>query len=277
MNKPKLNKKINDDGIIYYISKYQPNNKITVYNFNSSNNVEQLKYDYSSEEETLNRKNRDPSKLFPYLSNKSQLCNLKIDDKSLNYISGREDSARITVVLKIELEYMSKDKGILGNLIRDCVITDATSGVGGNTISFAGEFKHVHSIEIESQRYEYLLNNVDIYELDNVICYNDNCLNVIYNICDHDVIFFDPPWGGRGYKNVKNIRLQLSNIEIENICNDLMDDKKMLKVPKLLSLKLPLNYDIEYLKKMINYKVKIVVMKRMQIILIHAVNKKIGE
>ena len=70
---------------------------------------------------------------------------------------------------------------------------------------------------------------------------------MLADIIDHDVIFIDPPWGGKCYKDHRKLRLQISGIPIETLCTQLFNKIKMKKVPYMIILKLPRNYDIEYL------------------------------
>jgi 16S rRNA G966 N2-methylase RsmD len=176
-------------------------------------------------------------KLFPYLDNKEKLLQLKIDDDSLSYISVRKHADKITEIIKYHLYNLDK-----------CVISDATAGVGGNTISFGINCQKVHAIELDKTRSEYLQNNIDVYNLNNVQIYNDDCTTVLSKIHDHDVIFIDPPWGGSNYKKYELLRLKLSNIPIESICNTLLNHNFMMKTPSLIIFKLPSNYDIRYFK-----------------------------
>jgi 16S rRNA G966 N2-methylase RsmD len=180
-------------------------------------------------------------KLFPYLKNTIKATQLKIDDESIYFISVRDVADIITTIVK-------KHINVIGINKNDVIVTDATSGVGGNTISFSKAFKHVNAIEIDKNRYNYLKNNLNVYDIKNVDSYNNNCMNLIYSITNHHVIFIDPPWGGRSYKKMKNIKCKISDVPIEEICNNLMKRE----YPKLIIIKLPKNYDLEYLNNNIN-------------------------
>jgi 16S rRNA G966 N2-methylase RsmD len=180
-------------------------------------------------------------RLFPYISNKKRASCLKIDDDSLHYISLREVANKITIIISHHLKKLGLNKNI--------IITDATAGVGGNTISFGMKFDYVNAIEIDEQRYEYLVNNISVYNLTNIITFNSDCLDIITRL-KHDVIFIDPPWGGKDYKQYQKLRISLSNKPIESICNEIITTK-IHKPPKLIVLKLPTNYDIEYIFKII--------------------------
>jgi 16S rRNA G966 N2-methylase RsmD len=113
-------------------------------------------------------------------------------------------------------------------------IIDANANIGGSTITLAHYFNKIISIEIEKERFGYLVNNVHIYKLKNV-----ECLNIDYNHYNrnkNDLVFFDPPWGGIFYKSVKQLELFLGNTNI----------KKYLI--KNTIIKVPYNYNLKNIK-----------------------------
>ena len=182
-------------------------------------------------------------RLFPVID-KNALYKLKIDKESKMYISTREIAEKISFIIKNKLNEIGYNR-------LNVTITDATSGVGGDTISFAKNFKNINAIELDPLRCEYLINNIECYNLKNVSIYNENCLDIIYKLEEQDIVFIDPPWGGFGYKQIKNLRLTLENNEgifkLEDICNNLLNEDITQCVPKIIILKLPCNYDVTYL------------------------------
>jgi 16S rRNA G966 N2-methylase RsmD len=121
-------------------------------------------------------------------------------------------------------------------------ILDGTGGLGGNTISFAKYFKNVTSIELNINRYEMLKNNLDVYNLKNVIV--NNCDSVEYlfnNYSKYNIYFFDPPWGGPSYKKKENLTLFMGNNSLLKIADFLKENTK----DKLLVYKLPFNYNFD--------------------------------
>ena len=178
-------------------------------------------------------------RLFPYLNDKTKAQQLKIDDNSIHYISLREHADQISNIIQT----YTKEIGLINS---DVVITDATSGVGGNTLSFGMYFGKVNAVEIDTKRSIYLKNNIGIYELDNINIINDDYTK-IYNELYQNVVFIDPPWGGKSYKDHTNLKLELSGIPIETLCNNLLDTNIMKKTPEFIVLKLPTNYDIKHL------------------------------
>jgi 16S rRNA G966 N2-methylase RsmD len=126
-------------------------------------------------------------------------------------------------------------------------IVDATAGSGGNTISFAKTFSVVTAIEIHELRFVHLRNNVGIYNLENVSCVNMCCIDWCNKLSGTpDIIFVDPPWGGRSYKYQDRLRLVLGKISIEASINI------FLTKVSIVCLKLPQNYDIKYFESHID-------------------------
>lgn len=202
------------------------------------------------------------AKLFPYMKDKSKVHELKIDSDSVHYISTRNYADKITSIIELHLHKINiKNK--------DAIITDATAGVGGNALSFALKFKSVNAIELDKLRSEYLKHNISVFNIENVAVYNDDCTKIIDKIDNHNVIFLDPPWGGKSYKDHQLLKLQLSNTSIEMMCNDMLDKKIMKKIPNIIILKLPTNYDIPYLYNTIkNKNIYFYDLKKMYIIVI---------
>ena len=146
------------------------------------------------------------------------------------------------------------DANYISNLIynffktKNIIITDATANVGGNTLSFGlYNYKQINSVEINTECYKYLLNNIKCYNLNNIKTYNDDYLN-IYKKLTQNVLFIDPPWGGIKYKNTTNLDLFLNNINIIDIVKELFNEKKI----KLVLLKVPFNYNFNLIYNTFN-------------------------
>jgi 16S rRNA G966 N2-methylase RsmD len=132
-----------------------------------------------------------------------------------------EDAEQISEVI---LEYYPKTT----------IITDGCANVGGSTIGFAKYFDTVYSIEIDTNRYNCLVNNISVYNYKNIRSFNMSFLDFSKKT---DVIFLDPPWGGIFYKLSKSVELYLNNNNIK----DLMKKNYIVKVP--------FNYNTNDLKK----------------------------
>lgn len=204
-------------------------------------------------------------KLFPYLQNKNLASHLKIDNDSIHYISHRTHADKIT-------DIVIKHLNTLNINIEDAVITDATAGVGGNTIPFAQQCKSVYGIEINKLRADYLKNNLAVYNLDNVTVINDDCINVLKTISDHNVVFIDPPWGGKNYKKFVNMRLELGNTlltPLETVCESILTGGLSLRTPEIVVLKLPYNYDIQHFyNKLSQFEIHFYDLKKMFILVL---------
>ena len=194
-------------------------------------------------------------KLFPKNDNSNNNNMELLSDEVGRYsISLPKDAEIITSLIEYHINKLEL-------LSKDLIITDSTAGIGGNTISFSKNFKNVNSIEIDKKRFEFLKNNINCYNLENVNLINCDYLNIMENLIQ-DIIFMDPPWGGRGYKKKQSLNLKLSGIPLEDICI------KLKKLAKILVLKLPLNYNLQSLIKPLNANIFKYKIKRMFILII---------
>ena len=164
-------------------------------------------------------------KYFPFI-NKCKYEDLKIDEIGLYSISTPKNADIISRLIK---KHLNKE---------NIIITDAMAGVGGNTLSFSSFFYYVISIELDKIRFNYLTSNINVYSKTNILCIQNDYLNIMNKI-KQDVIFLDPPWGGRTYKEHETISLTINDIMLEDISEII----RLEKLCSLLVLKLPLNYD----------------------------------
>ena len=138
--------------------------------------------------------------------------NLKLYYDSFYSVTYYKDYLQLIKIIK---KYFPKDNHII----------DACANVGASTISLSYDFKKVTGIEIDVNRYKFLVNNVNTYKRNNIQLINKDYLNIKnkYN----DLIFFDPPWSGIYYKIEENIELYLGTKNIK----DLLRKKSILKAP----------------------------------------------
>jgi hypothetical protein len=119
-----------------------------------------------------------------------------------------------------------------------CNIVDATSCVGGNTISFAQSFLNVAGIEFDESRHAALAHNLKLVGLDRVVAIHGSCLDVLpaMNPCP-DIAFFDPPWGGLDYKSHDKVKLFLGDANMRDVIASLRSSVRFACV------KTPNNFD----------------------------------
>jgi len=183
----------------------------------------------------------------------------------MNFFPTNNDKILIDDVGKYSITLPDKTK-IITNLIskylnsKDIIVTDAMACIGGDTLSFSKEFKSVNAIELDKKRFEYLKHNMNLFDCKNITFYNDDYLKLI-NTLQQDVIYIDPPWGGPDYKIKKNIKIKIGDKKLEEICDEIIQNK----LCKLLVLKLPFNYDLAELKF---HDLKMVVLNKIIIITI---------
>ena len=163
--------------------------------------------------------------------------NLQITDRGLYSISKPDDANWITNKIKDSLK---KD-------INTLTISDITAGIGGNLINFSRHFKFVFGVEYDRVHFTVLKNNVSVLNLNNINLIHANIYNV-YNTIQSDVVFIDPPWGGKYYKDFKHFYLKLGKYPISYLINKLYNNKI-----KYVALKAPFNLNINILLKYVNY------------------------
>ena len=183
----------------------------------------------------------------------------------MNFFPSNNDKILIDTVGKYSISLPDKSK-VITNLISkqfnstDITITDAMACIGGDTLTFSQTFKNVNAIEMDLERYNYLVHNMEVFECKNITFYNKNYLEIFKEL-KQDVIYLDPPWGGPDYKIKKNIKIKIGDKKLEEICDEIIQNK----LCKLLVLKLPFNYDLAELKF---HDLKMVVLNKIIIITI---------
>jgi predicted RNA methylase len=165
---------------------------------------------------------------------------LKYDETGLYSMTSRNVAKIISDIVKSYFQGMASE----------ITVTDCTAGLGGNTISFSENFKRVHSIEQDPERFEYLKENLKLYEnsvYNNISFHCGNFLEIIQEL-NQDVIFVDPPWGGKNYKDTPFLDIFINEIPLYEVLNALKGKSK------LIVLKLPVNFNINEFYHKIEYK-----------------------
>jgi hypothetical protein len=187
--------------------------------------------------------------LFPWKKN-VDFQKLQMTKVGKYSISNRYDSTQLSKLIRKILYHFKKKP-------KQTTITDATASIGGNTISFSMFLGHVNAIELDTLTYNALCHNVDQYHLKNISLLNQNCLDIIYNL-PQDIVFFDPPWGGKKYKEHTEIDLYLDDkdgtpIDLVEITNTLFDKNLFDKNLFLSIIKIPKNFAITKFVKLSKY------------------------
>lgn len=162
---------------------------------------------------------------------------LKISNVGRYSVTHPEDAVKISNIVK---SYFGKN----------ITVTDATANNGGNTIAFAKTFEKVNSVEISEAEYKILLGNIKVYGLKNIKTYNEDYLKVMDKL-KQDVVFIDPPWGGRNYKKKTNLNLYLGNKTLVQVIDSLTGKCEAVVC------KVPFNYNFYSLFKYGRYSKKI--------------------
>lgn len=207
-------------------------------------------------------------KLFPKIGSVN-LNNLKIDHECVSFVTPPYDAKKIS---EITAQHIKKYKQNL----KDVILVDATACVGGDTIMSSSIFGKVIAIELNNDRYENLVHNVNQYSFTNIEVLNGDSTVIIPNLSNIDIINLDVPWGGKNYKIIRNLRLTFGDYTLEQFILNCFDVTFSQCPPKIMVCKLPKNYDMQYLYETINDKLNITFydnLKKMNIIVIESNNQ----
>jgi 16S rRNA G966 N2-methylase RsmD len=125
--------------------------------------------------------------------------------------------------------------------LKDSVMINATSGIGGEILNMYSKFKYIYGYELSPTQFKLLKHNVGVYGIKNINLVNDD-FNMHLN--DHSnkktqdscVVIIDPPWGGLDYKKEKILNLTLGEHSMLELAEKIEAD--------LILLKLPANHDL---------------------------------
>lgn len=130
------------------------------------------------------------------------------------------------------------------------IMLDGTANCGADTIGclynsnrLGRPFKMI-SIELDELNCQSLEDNVSLFGYKDrvkVIC--GDTLEWLSHADKNkvDVLYFDPPWGGKDYKKEQEIRLKLGDESIWNVARTSLEDKNLQA--RLVVVKAPFNFD----------------------------------
>lgn len=165
-------------------------------------------------------------RFFPYLEG-TDYSKLILNKEGRYSVTRRKESEEI-----IDSMYLT-----VGNL-ETKTVTDATACMGGDTINFSLHFQTVKGIEMNTENFSILQNNVRAFGCKNVELYCGDSTKIINWVSD--VVYADPPWGGPSYRNEKTIELWMGTKRLDVWLEDLMSGPYR---PSFIFLKLPFNYN----------------------------------
>ena len=127
-------------------------------------------------------------------------------------------------------------------------VLDAFACVGGDTIALAEHFRRVTACELSRARKAMLDNNLSTYR-----AYVNGRIGRVRTVLGdvntlslprHDVVFFDPPWGGTDYKQQDSMRITVGGHTMRAMV------ERALQQSHRVVVKLPMNYDITEFENM---------------------------
>jgi 16S rRNA G966 N2-methylase RsmD len=162
--------------------------------------------------------------------------NLKLTPEGIYSVTRKCDSRKI----------IQKMISVMGQICNKH-ITDVTGNIGGDSIMFALNFRFVESIEIDYDTYNVLKNNVETYKLKNIrVRHGDS--TKLFN-WKTDVLYIDPPWGGKEYKDKGILDLYIGEQRLDLWIQTILEQEWR---PNFIFIKLPNNYNFERLDNLSN-------------------------
>jgi dsRNA-specific ribonuclease/predicted RNA methylase len=191
------------------------------------------------------------------MSNRFDLFKFSKDVKGSEYKFEHDEEAVYSatpyheaVIIAKKFKEFEREKGKTNKLN----LFDATSNVVGPVIfGLTDIFDKIYGAELSPSTFKMLSNNLKMTDLKNVEIEQADALSKLDTsfLSEYPYVFFDPPWGGRDYKEKEKLDLFLSNRNI----GDIVDD--FLKYAKLVAVKVPTNYNVSSLKNDIYHKLEI--------------------
>jgi predicted RNA methylase len=157
------------------------------------------------------------------------LNKLQTTEEGLYSITRRRDGYRIIKTIQFAIQGL-----------HELIVTDATGCIGGDTLNLALVAKQVHSIEMNEANFKALQNNVEVYGLTNVQLHFGDSTKIFD--WDTDILYIDPPWGGKDYKQHKILDLYMTDKRLDIWLEELLIRKRR---PSYIILKLPANYNFK--------------------------------
>jgi len=160
-------------------------------------------------------------------------------------ITKRQDGKKI-------IQYM---KSLVGSL-KGKTVADLTGNVGGDTIMFGLNFKHVDSFEWSLDNFEALKNNVHVFGLKNVTLHQGDSTELFRKHVD--VLYLDPPWGGPDYREKEQLDLLMGKESVSTFLKKVLESEWK---PNYVFMKVPANYMFDSLKilpvkKILKFKIR---------------------
>jgi hypothetical protein len=197
--------------------------------------------------------------LFPP-KEKLNVTDLQITHEGVYSITSYKSNLEIIRLIKDKMKSLSDESYKSKNNIKvKLSIMDATACVGGDTIGFGMNFDNVISIEKNIINYKALINNIKVYKLNNVLAFQKNFIDYGISMIDYykpDILYFDPPWGGKDYTKTSNNKMELF-LDTQNIKTII---KNVINKVKLVALKIPKNFNCSDMNEIVGntdlYKLK---------------------
>ena len=157
-------------------------------------------------------------------------------------------------------------------------VCDGCACVGGNVISFARALRkggRVTGIEYDATRCEFLKHNVAAAGVPAEVLRGDVARATADEDSDDgagwacrsavrraDLLFLDPPWGGKRYKQQERVRLYLSDRDVGDLCGAILTHTAHVVV------KVPCNFDVRHFAQTVQQRVRVLKLTGMLLLVV---------
>lgn len=149
-----------------------------------------------------------------------------------------EASQVIEYIIEMSHRYICKDTYSLS-------IADGTAGSGGDTLNFTKYFSDIYAFEKDSMMFRLL--KLKLKDKNNVKLFNDDFTRNIDVISEVNIIYLDPPWGGKSYKFKDHVDLTMDPTSNIYYIYDLVNQIFKINPTVLIFIKVPFNANTEKL------------------------------
>ena len=156
--------------------------------------------------------------------------NFRLTETSLFSIAPPDHAAVTTMILK---------KFYSPRQLKNKIYVDGTSNVGGNVLPVIPIVKKLIAVEIDKTTSQLLRHNInEMYtNAKNVTVLNQDFVDFDFKKHSPDILFIDPPWGGKNYKELKDKEMYLSGKAMSKLLINIW-----AKYPDLIILRVPTKY-----------------------------------
>ncbi|MDE2097667.1 MAG: RsmD family RNA methyltransferase [Patescibacteria group bacterium] len=193
--------------------------------------------------EAAGRKGKDSERFAPFVVKYAAEHQLDIDYSKFRVAPDSKYSCLMPFHVAYVRDFFAK--AVTGNIAS---AIDATANIGADTVNLARMYPgaKISALENNLHTFELLKSNVETFKLPKVTALHMDAVKYVNALSSDekvDLVYCDPPWGGPGYLNEKEVSLSLSGVDVGEFVGS------CLKHAKTVVVKVPVNFAIDKFKE----------------------------